>query len=181
MKSMAIGIFLAVFASAVFAQDDAAAARAAAGCGPAQVQFDVKTDKTQHPSPQPESGKALVYVFEVQLRDRDINYLGLSVTTKIGLDGGWVGANHGESYFYFSVDAGDHRLCAIWQSSLERYSRNASAISLTAEAGKVYYFRTIVDQRKEQHQPVVKLEPLDPAEGQILVAASAFSTSHPKK
>jgi hypothetical protein len=117
----------------------------------------------------------------VQLRDRDINYLGLSVTTKIGLDGGWVGANHGESYFYFSVDAGDHRLCAIWQSSLERYSRNASAISLTAEAGKVYYFRTIVDQRKEQHQPVVKLEPLDPAEGQILVAASAFSTSHPKK
>jgi hypothetical protein len=55
----------------VFAQDRAAAARAAAGCGPDKVQFDVKTDKQQHSESQPEGGKALVYVFENEKRDRD--------------------------------------------------------------------------------------------------------------
>jgi hypothetical protein len=170
-----------LFASPAIAQDQAAAARAAAGCGPAQVQFGVKTDKNQHPAPQPDSGKALIYIFESQLRDRDINYLGMAVTTRVGMDGGWVGANHGESYFYFPVEAGDHRLCADWQSSRESHSRSASAISLMAEAGKVYYFRTIVDQRRESHESVVKLVRLDPAEAQILVASSALSTSQPKK
>lgn len=51
------------FASTLFAQDQAAAARAAAGCGPNEIKFTVKTDKGQHPSAQPAAGKAMVYVF----------------------------------------------------------------------------------------------------------------------
>lgn len=170
-----------LFASPVFAQDEAATARAAAGCGPLQVQFDVKTDKNQHPAPQLESGKALVYVFEVQVRDRNVNYLGMKVTTRVGLDGGWVGANHGESYFYFSADPGDHRLCTDWESKTESHHRVAAAVSLSTESGKVYYFRTIVDQRRESHESIVKLLPVDPAEAQILIASSSLSISHPKK
>jgi hypothetical protein len=168
-----------LFASPVFAQDDAAAARAAAGCGPDQIKFDVKTDKNQHPAAQPELGKALIYVFEFQKRDPNVNYFG-SETTKVGLDGSWVGANHGQSYFFFPVDPGDHHLCANWQSLVKKYSKLGSAVSFNAEAGKVYYFRASVDVRAK-YEPSVKLEPLDPAEAQFLISSSALSVSHPKK
>jgi hypothetical protein len=163
-----------LFLSPVFAQDQAAAARAAAGCGPSEVQFDVKTDKNQHPVAQPQTGKALVYVFQNEL---------WKATTRVGLDGAWVGANHGESYFFFPVDPGDHRLCTNWQSVHKAFSKLGSAASLTAEAGKVYYFRTKVYESQESpvHRPALKLEPLDSAEGQLLVASSSFSSSHAKK
>jgi hypothetical protein len=38
-------------------EDQAAAARAAAGCGPSNVEFDLKTDTKQHPVSQPEPGQ----------------------------------------------------------------------------------------------------------------------------
>ena len=159
------------------AQDAATLARAA-GCGPSSVEFNVKTDKNQHPAAEPEAGKALVYVFDTVKLDPGL-VIG-TVTLRVGLDGSWVGANHGDSYFYFPVDPGDHRICAQWQSTFERLSKLASAISLTAEAGQVYYFRAIADARSHD-RGAVRLEALDPAEALLLTAASAYSTSHPKK
>src|SRR4029077_7511834 len=102
-------LFLAtlLFASPLFAQNSPTDARIAAGCGPDNVQFDVKVDKNQHPTPQPEAGKAIVYVFEKEISDALAFKIG-AVTTRVGLDGAWVGANHGESYFTFPVDPGDH-------------------------------------------------------------------------
>jgi hypothetical protein len=179
MKNIFALLLFALLIVPVFAQNQAAAARAAAGCGPDKVQFDVETDKHQHSGSQPESGKALIYVFENQKRDRDALPI-LNVTTRIGLDGQWVGANHGKSYFFFSADPGNHDLCTSWQSSLTVYSKLASAASLTTEAGKVYYFQTTVDQR-DHHQPDVRIEPVDPAEAKLLLAASSRSTSHSKK
>jgi hypothetical protein len=87
----------------VLAQDQAVTARAAAGCGPTEVKFEVKTDKRQHPIGQPESGKALVYVFADENADPGGIRIG-GLTTRIGLDGAWVGANKGTSYFFFSVN-----------------------------------------------------------------------------
>jgi hypothetical protein len=168
-----------LFASPVFAQDDVAAARAAAGCGPDQVNFDVKTDKKHHPAPQPEPGKALVYVFQDVKQGNNAFNFG-TVTAKVGLDGAWVGAIHGKSYFFFPADPGDRRVCAAWQSTFKRFSDLGSAANLTAEAGKVYYLRVRVDVRPD-HQPDVKMEHIDPAEAQLLIASSSLSTSHPKK
>ena len=168
-----------LFASPALAQDQAADARAAAGCGPENIQFDVKVDKKQHPAPQPEAGKALVYVFEEERWDGDKTNIG-AVTTRVGLDGAWVGANHGQSYFTVAVDPGDHRVCSAWQSVLKRYSKLGSAASFTAKPGKVFYFRVIVDERTE-HQPSIRLEPVDPAEALMLIASSGLSTSQPKK
>ena len=179
MKNLFALLLFALLTVPAFVQDQAAAARAAAGCGPDKVQFDVQTDKHQHSGSQPEAGKALVYVFENEKRDRDALPI-LNVTTRIGLDGQWVGANHGNSYFFFSADPGDHDVCTSWQSSLTMYSKLASAASLTAEAGKVYYFQTTVDQRNH-HQPGVRIRPVDPAEAKLLLAASSLSNSHPKK
>src|SRR6266851_5046755 len=178
MKTMAIGIFLAVFAGPLFAQDQVAAARAAAGCGPDQVNFDVKADKKQHPAPQAEPGKALVYVFQDVEQSDGVN-IG-TVTTRVGLDGAWVGAIHGKSYFFFSADPGSHRVCAACQSNFKRLSKLGSAADLTAEAGQVYYLRVRVDERPE-HRPDVKMEHIETAEAQLLIASSSLSTSQPKK
>ncbi len=134
-----------VFASPLFAQEPAPAASVRGGCGPSEAYFDVKTDRKQHPVAPADAGKALVYVFE------DIER---GPTMRVGLDGAWIGANKGKSYFFFSVDPG--------------------------EAGKVYYLRTQVYERTERDLNV-KFEPVEAAEGQFLISASAFSTSHPKK
>jgi hypothetical protein len=101
---------------------------------------------------------------------------------RVGLDGAWVGANQGKSYFYFSVDAGEHQLCTNWQSGVFKKTamRIGSAITLTAGAGKVYYFRTQVYERSEQDHNV-KLEPVENAEAQFLISSSSFSNFHPKK
>ncbi len=147
---------------------------------PEPVQFDVKTSKSLHASAQPEPGKALIYVFEAERRDGDTTWFG-SVTTRVGLDGSWAGANHGKSYFSISTDPGEHRLCTDWQSSLKMLSNVGSAATLTAEAGKVYYYRAIVYYPTKEREPQVKLEPLDNAEGQFLISSSAFSSFHPKK
>jgi hypothetical protein len=178
MKSMLVVSLFAMFAVPVVAQDQAAAARAAAGCGADNVEFDVKTDKNQHPEGQPDAGKALVYVFEDEKTDPGL-VIG-AVTMRIGLDGQWVGADHGKSYFFFSVDPGDHSVCASWQSSLKRLSKLAGAASLTAAPGSVYYFQAKVDARTHD-RPAVWMEPVDPAEAKILIASASLSTSHPKK
>lgn len=84
----------------------------APGCGPENVKFDVKTESKQHPMPAPEAGKALIFFLQddakFESRPRP--------TTQFGIDGAWVGATQANSYFYVSVDPGEHHLCANWQS-----------------------------------------------------------------
>src|SRR5258708_33835034 len=106
------------FAIPVLAQDDAAAARAAAGCGPQQINFEGKADKKQHPAPQAEASHGLVYVFADAPGTTNGGFGARTITTRVGLDGTWVGANNNQSYFFFAVSPGDHRLCTNWQSSL---------------------------------------------------------------
>jgi hypothetical protein len=172
-----------LFALPGFAQDQAEVARAAAGCGQDQVQFSVKTDGNKHAIAQAEVGKAVVYVFEEEKRDEEENrgqdalFL-LKVTTRVGLDGAWVGATHDKSYFFFTVCPGEHNVWANWQSSLGNSSKQRAAAALTAEANKMYFFRTTVEKRKG-HPAAVHLEPVDSAEGQFLISVSALSSSHP--
>ena len=127
---------LLVFAGLALGQDQVAAARAAAGCGPEQVWFNVKTDKQHHPVAQPEPGKAIVYLFSDTSLD---NYPGPfgHLLTRVGIDGVWLGANDRKSYFFFTVDPGEHRLCTSRQSSSEgQREAGYAALSFTAEAGK---------------------------------------------
>jgi len=172
MRTILAAIFLAVFAVPVLAQDPPPTASTRGGCGPSEAYFDVKTNKKRHPVAPTDSGKALVYVFE------DIER---GPTMRVGLDGAWVGANKGKSYFFFSVDPGDHQVCTNWQSGTfkETSKRIGSATTIKAEGGKVYYLRVQVYERSEQDRNV-KLEPVEPAEGQFLISASAFSTFRAK-
>ncbi len=168
-----------LFAGPVWAQDQAAGALAAAGCGPDKVDFAVRKDKKQHPTGQVEPGKALVYVFGDETRDADVSYFG-GPTVKLGVDGTWMGATQYQSYFFFPVSTGGHRMCAGWQSSIEKIAKVRTAASFRAEAGEVYYFR-VVSERRQKREPAIRIEPLDSAEGALLIASSALGVSKTKK
>lgn len=147
------------------ASADAAWARA--GCGSDSIHFDVRVDKKQHPVAQAAAGKAVVYVFE-----DDQTRVGFP-TTRVGLDGKWMGANMPESYFFFSVDPGTHRLCSNWQGS----SRAGDAIDFIAEAGKAYYFRAKI---RSIDGNAFELGPLKDAQGQAFLATHSLSISQEK-
>jgi hypothetical protein len=164
-----------------FAQDSAANALASAGCGANEVRFDVKTNKKQHPTAQPDSGKALVHVIGDSWNDHVAVHIG-TPPTRFAVDGTWVGANGYRSYFFFPIEPGDHRLCTNVQSRLNGpIQSSTAATSFTAEAGKTYYFRTRTSDREVSNVAELKLVPVDPAEAHVLIAAAAFSTFHLKK
>jgi len=174
-------MFLAlVLAAPAFGHGQAVDLRTAAGCGPAKARFDVKTDKHQQAVTQPESGKALVYVIAEERSDPHAMQIG-HVTTRVGLDGNWVGANHGPSYLSFAVDPGEHRVCTDWQSSVKAVQKLSGAADLTAEAGKTYYYRMQVTIPWKEHAAEVRLKAIDEAEGLLLISKSAASTWKLKK
>src|SRR5215510_9760625 len=160
-------ILLAILALSLsmVAEDKAAVARALAACGPDDFHFDVKTDKHRHPVGQPEAGKALVYVIEDQARE----CIFCAATIRLGLDGAWVGANHGRSYFFFAVNVGEHHVCADWQR-LPPSDKVVSLAHFTAEAGKTYYFRTRLTVAYDGGT-LLDLNPIDSDEAQLLLAS----------
>lgn len=172
---MRIAVAILLMASAAFAQDQAEAFRMSAGCGATTVQFNVRRDANQHPVAQPQPGKAIVHVFRDEIQDNGAFEVH-STTTRVGVDGTWVGANSTKSYFSFAVDPGDHRLCTERQSEYNE----AAAISFSAESGDTYYFRTVTPERPIQGESV-ELVPIDPAEAQLLIPQFAHSTFSLKK
>jgi Protein of unknown function (DUF2846) len=153
--------------------------RSDGGCGSSKAGWDVKTAKDHPPAPKPQDGKALVYVIQTMVDAPVIG--GNKATTRLGVDGAWVGANHGDSYFFFPVDPGEHSICTDWQSTLYTRSGLASAADLNAEAGGTYYFRIRVRDVTNYRQGDVEIEPIARAEANLLIGHSSFSTSHPKK
>jgi Protein of unknown function (DUF2846) len=181
-----LALVLALLATVACAQDDSETL-GQSGCGPDQGRFNVKRDTASHPTGTPQPGKALVYVFGDSELDNVFAVGGL--ITRVGVDGTWVGAYGHKSYMYFSVDPGQHRLCTSQQSSLKtRRDNNASAITFSAEEGKIYYFRTqpsptALAQSATTRVPngEVELAALDPAQAQMMIPKWAYSTSQPKK
>ena len=166
-----------LFICSAWAQDKPTGVAVAPGCGPMDAKFDVKTDKTQHPITAAESGKAVVYFVEDDSHFQSTP----KPTTRIGVDGSWVGANHGNSYFYLSVEPGEHHLCASWQSWVGIGSRNqAAAAHFTAVAGGVYYFTVKNSWLRESMIMGIELLPLDSDQGQLLASKFSFSASHAK-
>src|SRR5579859_48548 len=170
MKTFLAAMLLSCVA---FAQDDAAIAKAKAACGPDDVFFSVKTSEGSHPAATVEPGKALVYVI-----GQDFACSGCGKVVRIGLDAAWAAAVDFGSYTSFSVEPGEHHLCTNWQSFFAGSKKPVGLANLTAEAGKVYYFRVRVPAL---NHPVIDLDLVNADEGQYLVASSKMSESHPKK
>jgi len=161
-----------------------AVAQSAPGCGPSNVTFDVSTTKSHRPSPTPQSGKAIVYFLQDDLKYNSYP----RPTTRFGIDGSWVGATHANSYFFVYVDPGKHHLCANWQSDVTPFQfgiqkRSTSATSFTAEAGKTYYFRARDTVYTDAHgnflsNPYVQLSRVNSDEAQAILGSFSFASSH---
>jgi len=149
------------------------------GCGSSKDGWDVKTVKEHPPDPQPQDGKALVYVIQTMVDAPLIG--GNKATTRLGMDGTWVGANHGDSYFSLSVDPGEHSICTDWQSALFTRSGLVSAADLNAKAGMTYYFRIRVRDVTNERSGDVEIERIYKSEARLLLPKSEFATSHSKK
>jgi len=177
MKAVLVFLCLGVCALAQgktsFAQEAVQSARDSA-CGDGNVSMAVKLDDSLQPRPQPEPGKALVYFIQDTGQGGTLVY----PTTKIGIDGKWVGANKKDSYFPVAVEPGEHHLCAAIQSSF--VNSGPEFAHLTAEAGKVYYFRTRIFFA-EGAAEYFSLLPVDSDEGEYLVASYPLATAHARK
>ncbi|MGA3194313.1 MAG: hypothetical protein ABSD39_04865 [Terriglobales bacterium] len=167
-----------LLASLSFGQDAPAASTTAPGCGPIDIHFQVKADQNRHPTIQPDAGKAVLYF----LQD-DAEYLTRPrPTTRMGIDGEWVGATKSNSYFYVLIAPGEHHLCASWQSSGGAITpKDTAAAHFTADPGGVYFFRARDFWARDIGTAHVELLPLDSDEAPLLVGKFSFSTSTPKK
>jgi hypothetical protein len=175
---MKAALLVLLLASPVFAQEKMADAATAPGCGDEKIKFAVRTDNTERPTAQPEAGKALVYFVEDDSEFASIP----RPTTRSGIDGNWVGATHGNSYFYVSVDPGEHHLCATWQRRvIMTGGLRTAAAHFTAEAGQVYYFKIKNTWNRAVGTANISLKPLDSDEWLILEKRLSFSRSRPKK
>ncbi len=168
-------VALTILPSPLFAQDQPPAAAApTAACGNLGVSMAVNLDSKHHTVAQPEPGTAQIYF---------IQDTGLSITlaypsTKIGIDGKWVGANKKNSYFAVPVSPGEHHLCAAIQSSFVR--NDIELAHLSAEAGKVYYYRTRIIVSKDGPE-YLGFVPVDSDEAAYMIASYPEATAHARK
>ncbi len=163
---------------ALAAEHALAVAAVKAACGPEDVQFSVQSSGIQQRAPQPEPGKALVYV--VEQYDRAENEFLFRPTVRVGLDGSWVGANRSTSYLFFPIEPGDHHLCADWQSTPRWIGEKISLTSIRVESGQTYYVRARILEGGS-HVYTLDLEQINPDQGRLLVATSPLSDYRQKK
>jgi hypothetical protein len=146
-------------------------------CGDDKVKFSVKPGDPQPAPALPPAGKAQIVFIE------NLEEYGMYMTepsTRFGVDGTWVGANKGNSYFVSAVDPGMHHLCVNWQSSKESESSKVSMASFTAEANKVYFFQVKVLLRQDSQgwvkERTFELTQLNEDDGKYRVKASVPAT-----
>jgi hypothetical protein len=150
-------------------------------CGEDKTTFEVKTQKDQPPPLAPAARSAQI-IFVERFENQGF-CIGREVTARVGVDGKWVGANHGSSYFAYTVPPGEHHLCVNWQSAQRLLKQKVGLASLKAEPGKVYYYA--IDVGIGQHEAAMEyhfdLAVLNEDEGKYLVTISTLAAATPKK
>jgi hypothetical protein len=132
------------------------------------AEFVVEQVKKQAPA-APEPGKAIVYFIQKES--------GPYFTTRVGMDGAWIGMIQHEAYIFVSVAPGEHHACA---ATLNQKHREAELVHFVAEAGKAYYYlvRGIGGAGKDSGTTVIS--PADLDEALFLIASDPQSVAKPK-
>jgi hypothetical protein len=144
-------------------------------CGNDKVKFKVTSQEDQSAPASPDAGKAQIIFLE---NENQLIGPFMHATVRFGVDGSWVGADYGNSYFAVAVEPGTHHLCANWQPSMQK--KNVDLTSFTAEPGKVYYFEAHVTV-ESKYEIAFGLTQLNDDEGQYRLKASQLAASRPKK
>ncbi|MGD0891863.1 MAG: hypothetical protein ABR923_10040 [Terracidiphilus sp.] len=166
METMKVAWIVLLFAASALAQKPADGLPAV--CGPRDAGFTVKLDRSQHALAEPEPGRACVYFIQ------DAR----GFKTNFGVDGAWVGASDGDSYFPVSMEPGAHHLCANIESRIAGHQMGL--LHFTAEVGQTYYFRTrlFIAQGSAEY---FEFEPIDSDEAGRMIATYPLSVSQAKK
>src|SRR5437660_3625483 len=101
---------LILLSCAALSQDEDAIAKAKSACGPDNQWFDATVSDSNGKPVAPQSGKALVYVLGQDFTAQTCDNCGM--IARVGVDGAWAGAIRGTSYISFTVEPGEHHLCA---------------------------------------------------------------------
>lgn len=133
MKLRSVALFLCIsLAFAVLARTQSAPD----ACGDNKVNFKIRTEKKQPEPAPPAAGKAQVVFIETLNKCSGCG----TPSIRFGMDGAWVGANKGNSYFTLDIEPNEHSFCAALQSVPSESVHRMGPAQLTAEAGSVYYF-----------------------------------------
>jgi hypothetical protein len=149
--------------------------KAPAACGDLRVEMAVDLDSKPEVRVVPQPDKALVYFIQETGQITEIGY----PTTRIGLNGKWVGANKKNSYFSFFVAPGEQHLCVATQSSFIIDDR-IELSHFNAEPGKVYYFRSRINMGNES-AVYLTVNPIDSDQGEYLTGLFPLAKSQARK
>jgi hypothetical protein len=166
MKAFATISILSLMLSAAGAEAQRSA------CGQLTTRFEVKT--SPFVSPGVEAEKAVVFIIERDLTTQSF----ATPSTRLGMDGEWLGATSGNSYAFFVVTPGVHHLCADTKFG-GLGGEGQAFLHFKANAGATYFFE-VRNTRVGDELRDVALEQLDEDEGEYLVSLSAFVSSQRK-
>jgi hypothetical protein len=181
-QTMAVFLFCMLF----FLGNNLRAATLPDGCGDDHARFDVKTERDAPAPAPPQAGKARIVFIE---RIDAPGCLGChEFSPRIGVDGSWVGATRGDSYFVFDVDPGVHHVCADWKSLSAAPGKNVGVATLTAEPGQVYFFEAKIASAPEapagpptvRTEWALELKQISDDKGSSRMKTSALAMSTPR-
>jgi hypothetical protein len=151
-----------------------------ASCGDENAVINVSTHGHGAVPASPEAGQTKIVFIETAGKNTQ------PVITRAAVDGTWLGANRGNSYFEAAIAPGEHHVCVDWELP-HRYIKDQPGFEVfTAESGKTYYFLVKVDWTANV-EPVqltrydgdmsLHLAPVNVDEAQYLVQNSKISTA----
>jgi len=142
-------------------------------CGDEKATLRVGFQKDTHGVNDPAPGKAeLVFIEDADFRQ---SCFLCSIATRIGIDGRWVGANQGNSYFAVEVAPGEHHLCTDWQSANPDLKSKTGLGEIKAEAGYIYFYRVRITRIGYG----LELVPVDRQEGSFRLRSATLSIALP--
>ena len=146
-------------------------------CGDDAIHFHVTTQPGGPLSAPPPAHARVVFIESV---DRDFCLGCEPITTRVAIDGVWVGANNDHSYFVADVSPGRHQVCADWQRLV---FLKIHVDSFTAEAGKTYFYLVRVTNRASRapdardREEKIRLYPLDDSQAHFLLKDADLSAA----
>jgi hypothetical protein len=143
-------------------------------CGDDKIKVDVAVQKPLTAPPAANATTATL-VFVQRLGE---SCIGCSVS-RVGLDGTWIGANKGASFFSVTTAPGDHHVCALWEAPLAKVENRIGLTDFEALAGQIYYFEIEISPNGTG-EFAMRLKPISADMGAFLVSRSKQSLATPK-
>ena len=171
---MKASVMISICSLLIAAVAQAQSTSVASACGKPTIKFDVRTSPIISPGLEPD--KAVVFIIERDLTTRTF----VTPSTRLGMDGEWLGATSGDSYSFFVVTPGIHHLCA--DTKFGGVGGEGQAfLHFNAKPGATYFFEVrnmrVGDPKWSEELRDVALEQLDEDEGEYLLLMSTFVSS----